>query len=132
MQRFKDDGREKQERRSWEDRRLAERRSSTDEVEDDRRSGKDRREGDRRVMLLDRRRRMSDPYALQHAELIREMLLHPDADVACPRCGGSLLLGPPEVRGADTAREVRCTECRHSVVISGLPPELTRDLSDEA
>ena len=85
VKRFQNDVREGTERRSWEDRRVRERRSSNEEVEDDRRSPPDRRQGDRRVMLLDRRRRMSDPYALQHAELIRAMLLDPDAMVACPR-----------------------------------------------
>ncbi len=122
---FKDDYREGEERRSWEERRKNERRKSTQDVPHERRSEPNRRSGnDRRVMLLDRRRRTSEPYALQHAELIRAMLLDPDSAAACPRCDGPLLLGQPTPKGDSFVREVRCTKCRHSVLISGLPARL--------
>jgi len=125
LRRFLSDLRDGTERRSWQERREAERRGAGHEPETERRGSEDRRSGgDRRVMLLDRRRTLSYPYAHQHAEQIREMLLTPDTSVVCPRCSGDLLLGPPESRGSHTAREVRCTQCRHCVVITGLPAEL--------
>jgi hypothetical protein len=110
------------ERRSWEERRQAERRQATLEVPDERRDMGNRRSGvDRRIMLLDRRRRISEPYAQRHAEVIREMVTHPGTGASCPRCEGNLLLGPPVSRDDGLAREVRCTNCRHSVVITQLP-----------
>ncbi|UCG86108.1 MAG: hypothetical protein JSW71_19730 [Gemmatimonadota bacterium] len=127
LRRFLTDLRAGTERRSWKERREAERRAATSGSETDRRSNDDRRAGgDRRVMLLDRRRSISYPYAHQHAEQIRAMLLTPDASVICPRCNGDLLLGPTESRGSHTSREVRCTHCRHSVVITDLPAELAK------
>lgn len=125
LRRFLADLRAGTERRSWKERREAERRCTNRETETERRGREDRRGGgDRRVMLLDRRRTLSYPYAQRHAEQIREMLLTPDTGVVCPRCNSELLLGPPESRGSHTAREVRCTHCRHCVVITDLPAEL--------
>jgi len=125
---FKTDDRESEERRSWQERRQKDRRTSSQHVVEERRSDTNRRSGsDRRVMLLDRRRRTSEPYALQHAELIRAMLLDPDITAACPRCDGPLLLGQPVPKGDGFVREVRCTKCRHSVLISGLPASLPGD-----
>jgi hypothetical protein len=119
---FLEDFRFGTERRSWNDRRHGERRQQDLEVANERRSMGERRDGiDRRVMLLDRRRRTSEPYTQRHAEQIRAMVLHPEAGASCPRCDGSLLLGPPVSRDDGIAREVRCTRCRHSVVITKLP-----------
>jgi len=119
---FLEDLRLGSERRSWNGRRHGERRQQHLEVANERRSTGERRSSvDRRVMLLDRRRRISEPYALRHAEQIRTMMLHPEAGASCPRCNGSLLLGPPVSRDDGIAREVRCTRCRHSVVITKLP-----------
>ena len=124
LQRFLTDLRSGTERRSWDERREAERRAEEREVETEHRHNDDRRGGDdRRVTLLDRRRRISNPYVQQHAEQIRSMLLTPGARVVCPRCSGDLLLGPPLSHGDGVAREVRCTNCRHCVVITDLPEE---------
>ena len=132
IKRFLADLRSGAERRSWEERRRAERRASSVDAATERRSPEDRREGDRRIMLLDRRRRLSEPYAQQHAERIREMLLKSQGEVDCPRCRGGLLLGPPQKRGTTIAREVLCTSCRHSVVITGLPAEPVDSTADPA
>jgi hypothetical protein len=125
LRRFLRDLRDGTERRSWKERRRAERRVLAREVDADRRRAENRRAGgDRRLMLLDRRRTISYPYAHQHAEQIRDMLLRPGMNAVCPRCGGDLLLGPRQSRGASTARGVLCTHCRHCVVITDLPTEL--------
>ena len=122
VRRFLTDLRSASERRSWEERRRSERRATDHGVEEERRDTAKRRGAvDRRIMLLDRRRGISEPYTRQHAKRIRDMLLNPDADVACPRCNGNLLLGPPCSHGSGTAREVRCTACRRTVVITNFP-----------
>lgn len=121
--RFRIDERAGSERRSWHDRRESDQQTSAGDPAGERRGPTERRtSGERRVMLLDRRRKMSDPYATRHAELIREMLLNPEMPVACPRCGGELVLGQARERRGDTVREVRCTRCRRCVVITGLGP----------
>jgi DNA-directed RNA polymerase subunit RPC12/RpoP len=130
IKRFLADLRSGAERRSWKERRGTERRAGSADVDTERRDPEGRRHGDRRVTLLDRRRKISEPYAQQHAERIREMLLNSVGDVGCPRCGGRLLLGPRELRGSTTAREVLCTSCRHSVVITGLPTESAPTAAD--
>ncbi|UCD23123.1 MAG: hypothetical protein JSW51_08645 [Gemmatimonadota bacterium] len=132
VKRFLTDLRSGAERRSWKERRNSDRRAKSADIEEDRRSPDDRRKGDRRIMLLDRRRRISEPYAQQHAESIREMLLKPEGKIQCPRCRGALLLGPPVLRGDVLAREVLCTSCRHSVVITGLPEETVDSSTDQA
>jgi hypothetical protein len=132
IRRFLEDLRSGTERRSWSERRRQDRRSRTTEVTRDRRGTGDRRKGDRRIMLLDRRRKIAEPYAQQHAESIRKMLLTPDGTVDCPRCHGPLLLGPARLRGGTVAREVLCTSCRHSIVITGLPATPTNSATGPA
>ncbi len=132
IRRFLADLRSGAERRSWAERRSAERRARGTYVATERRGPEDRRKGDRRVMLLDRRRRITEPYAQQHAESIREMLLESEREVGCPRCRGGLLLGPPQSRGTTIAREVLCTGCRHRVVITGLPAEPANSTADQS
>jgi hypothetical protein len=119
---FLEDLRSGSERRSWDERRHCERRQANLGVATERRNVGERRSNtDRRVMLLDRRRRISEPYAQRHAEQIRSMVVNPGAGASCPRCDGNLLLGPTISRNDGFAREVRCTNCRHSVVITQLP-----------
>ena len=132
IKRFLADLRSGTERRSWAERRSAERRAERADVATERRDPENRRKGDRRVMLLDRRRRITEPYAQQHAESIREMLLKSEREGDCPRCRGGLLLGPPQSRGTTIAREVLCTRCRHRVVITGLPVQPANSTADEA
>ena len=121
VRRFLTDLRESAERRSWTDRREKDRRSDSQEVGDERRSSSDRRSTDRRVMLLDRRRSNPETFIKEHAEWIRQAILDADRDVACPRCEGDLMLGPPMTRGESVARRVHCTSCRHCIVVCGLP-----------
>jgi len=132
IKRFLADLRSGAERRSWDERRRAERRETVGDAATERRGPEDRRKGDRRIMLLDRRHRISEPYAQRHAESIREMLLESDGEVDCPRCHGGLLLGPPQLRGTTNAREVLCTGCHHCVVITGLPAGPANSTVDQA
>lgn len=118
VRRFLRDFRSHVERRSFEERRVGERRSGEQDVKEDRRETADRRDRyDRRETLLDRRRGTPECFIREHMELIRDVLYDASADVACPRCGGELLLGPSLQRGKIRVREVHCTRCRHHVVI---------------
>jgi hypothetical protein len=125
VHRFLADLRTGAERRAWSERRTAERRVLGRDMSAERRSADRRCGADRRVMLFDRRRTVSDSFTDSHTDLIRHMLANRDADVACPRCGGGLLLGTPVPRGRASARQVHCVACRHGVVLTGLPAVLT-------
>jgi len=119
VRRFLTDFRSHAERRSFEERRVGERRAVDVDADEDRRGSEDRRDTyDRREMLLDRRRVSSEWFIREHAEFIRKALVDTEIDVACPRCGGDLLLGPPVQRGNKLVRHVHCTVCRHRVTIA--------------
>ena len=121
IRRFLADLRSSFDRRAWKDRRKGERRGSEAEIEPDRRDSDRRGKPERRVVLTDRRRRISDTFVREDAERIKEMVLDTSVAVACPRCSGNLLLGPPVSRDGNTVRQVHCTACRHGVVITDLP-----------
>jgi hypothetical protein len=65
----------------------------------------------------DRRRPSAAQYSWQDTLRIHGMLADPSTPVACPRCDGALLLGPPEPRDGMHTREVHCTGCRYSVAV---------------
>ena len=65
----------------------------------------------------DRRRPSEAQYSWQDTLRIHGMLADPSTPVACPRCDGALLLGPPEPRDGMHTREVHCTGCRYSVAV---------------
>ena len=108
LRRFLKDFRSHTERRSFDERRRPEERRDT---------------YDRREMLLDRRRGTSEPFIREHMGWIRQALLNAEAEVACPRCQGDLLLGPTARRGNTFVREVHCTACRHRAVIVDVPED---------
>jgi len=115
IRRFLDDLR-KSERRSKKERRQQERRVIDLPVEKDRRQGGERRAEPRRGPR-DRRAPPSAQFSWTHTMQIQAMLARPARGVACPRCSGALLLGPPEERAGVTTREVLCTGCRRSAAI---------------
>ncbi len=117
---FADDLRSGEDRRSADERRIAERREHTDSQDRNRRSGTDRRSGEERRVDPDRRQQSSSGFTPEEAERIRDMVLNPTGDVACPRCDGTLLLGPLTSSASGNEREVRCTSCRGSVTIGDL------------
>ena len=124
LRRFLKDFRSHTERRSFDERRAADRRASDGAVDDERRRPEERRDTyDRREMLLDRRRGTSEPFIREHMGWIRQALLNAEAEVACPRCQGDLLLGPTVRRGNKFVREVHCTACRHRAVIIDVPED---------
>jgi hypothetical protein len=124
VRRFLEDYRSGFERRSWEERRDDDRRAASSPVPQERRSGEERRSGaQRRIKLTERRRPLTEPFAHEHGEQIRVMILSSGVEVACPRCNGNLLIGSPVAQGIGTVREVHCTKCRHHVVIRNLPGE---------
>lgn len=108
LNRFLEDLRSGTERRSWEDRRSEERREVPQPVWHDRRLRRDRRVTDRR---METERRSGGFFRFTERETIEihEMLADPQALVACPRCGGQLLLTSPEAEGW---RDVICVGCR--------------------
>ena len=127
VKRFLTDFRSHVERRSFEERRSGERRSGEIEVDNERRTSDDRRDKyDRRETLLDRRRGTPEVFIREHIDAIRQALQQPDAEVACPRCEGELLLGPTIQRGEVWVREVHCIACRHRMVI----PDVARAVRD--
>ena len=115
IRRFLEDLR-KSERRSRKERRKHERRVIELPVEHDRRRGADRRAEPRRGER-DRRAPPAAQFSWSHTMQIQAMLARPSRGVACPRCSGALLLGPPELRAGVTTREVLCTGCRRSAAI---------------
>ena len=89
-------------------------------VED--RGGGDRRSGaERRVVLTDRRRRMHEAFSRGDAEHIREMMMDSGVEASCPQCDGNLMLGSVIPHEGGTARNVHCTNCRHSVLLVSAP-----------
>lgn len=124
IRRFLADLRSHIERRSAEERRRVERRSTDGPIETERRR-QERRARERRKRS-ERRRPPAAQFSWNHTCRIHEMLAAADAEVACPRCGGRLLLGPPETRARVTTREVHCTDCRRSVAI--VEPDAAQDV----
>lgn len=109
--------RRSEDRRSGTERRQRDRRVVNVPVPFERRTGLERRRGSDRRMVRDRRLPSAAQFSWDETRTIQGMLLHPQSEVACPRCDGSLLLGPPESHGGVSTREVHCTGCRNSVVI---------------
>ena len=88
----------------------------------DRRSGHDRRSKSRsgdheRRSDRDRRRSLADQFSVAHGLLIREMVLRPNLEAACPVCDGNLLLGPAETHEGTRMQEVHCTACRRHALL---------------
>jgi hypothetical protein len=108
-------------RRSWHERRIRERRNGSQEVEPDRRRGERRSGTDRRIVLTDRRRRVHEAFSRGDAEQIREMMMDPGVEAACPQCDGSLMLGPVVDHEGGSARNVHCTQCRRAVLLVAAP-----------
>lgn len=115
IRRFLEDLR-KSERRSRKERRKSNRRVIDLPVEQDRRQGGERRAQPRRGER-DRRAPPGAQFSWAHTMQIQAMLARPSRGAACPRCGATLLLGPPEERAGVTTREVLCTGCRRSAAI---------------
>ncbi len=89
-------------------------------VEDQR--GGDRRSGaERRIVLTDRRRRMPEAFSRGDAEHIREMMMDPGVEAACPQCDGNLMLGSVMPHEGGAARNIHCTSCRSSVLLVSAP-----------
>ncbi len=80
----------------------------------------DRRK-DHRRHLTDRRRDTPTVYSREESLRIREMLVGSVAELACPRCGGSLTLGTLIERDEGPLREVGCSTCRRSVFLTDIP-----------
>ncbi|UCF39860.1 MAG: hypothetical protein JSW43_08940 [Gemmatimonadota bacterium] len=87
----------------------------------DRRSGRDRRRSsrpgshDRRTE--DRRQPLAQQFSVAQGLLIREMVLRPNLEAACPACNGNLMLGPPEKHAGTRMQEVHCTACRRHALL---------------
>lgn len=127
VRRFLADLRASVDRRSWQDRREGNRGSGAVAMVDQQ-GGADRRSGaERRIVLTDRRRRMHEAFSRGDAEHIREMMMDPGVEAACPRCDGNLMLGSVIPHKGGTARNVYCTGCRRGVLLVsalGKPLEL--------
>ncbi|MCH7683824.1 MAG: hypothetical protein IIB35_08960 [Gemmatimonadetes bacterium] len=121
VRRFLADLRASADRRAWQERRVGERRSSVVGVVEDRRDGNRRSGAERRIVLTDRRRRLHDVFSRGDAEQIREMMMDPGVEAACPHCDGNLMLGSVIPHEGGTARNVHCTNCRHSVLLVSAP-----------
>jgi hypothetical protein len=117
MWRFLADLRSGAERRSETDRRQRERRKAELPVSLDRRRGTERRRLRDRRALGDRRRPPAAQFSWEHTRMIHQMLAVPGPPVACPRCRGTLMLGPVNARDGLSLREVLCTGCRHSAAV---------------
>ncbi len=108
-------------RRSWHERRTCDRRNGPQTVEHDRRVAARRTGADRRIVLTDRRRRIHEAFSRGDSEHIREMMMDPGVEAACPQCDGSLMLGPVVDHAGGSARNVHCTHCRRAVVLVAAP-----------
>ncbi len=121
VRRFLADLRASADRRAWQERRAGDRRSSAVRVVEDQR-GDDRRSGaERRIVLTDRRRRIHEAFSCGDAEHIREMMMDPGVEAACPECDGNLMLGSVIPHEGGTGRNVHCTSCRRSVLLVSAP-----------
>ena len=121
--RFDEDRRSGSERRSGTERRTGvDRRGGIAGVIDfvvevERRRRADRRaKRDRRVQK-ERRCPHTDQFSWKDTVRIHQMLADQSQEAACPRCSGTLLLGPLEFTEGVTTREVHCTGCRYSVAV---------------
>ena len=94
------------------DRRRLHRRAKIIAVALERRSGEDRR------VLPERRRDTPVMFSPEETALVRAQVLDSAAEVRCPRCGGSLTLGPTIKEGEETVREVRCSACHRTVLLT--------------
>ena len=121
VKRFLEDLRAGPDRRSWGERRKDARRMDTVPVDTNRRLESDRRLVGQRRGYGDRRRQSVAQFSWEQCEVIRQMMAHPGRGVACPRCSGSLLMGPRETHAEVNMQEVHCTGCRHSVVLVDPP-----------
>ncbi len=119
--RFLADYRSGDDRREWQERRKGASESGPHATETDRRDLDGGSE--RRVVLTDRRHPTSEQYSNKDAERIRDMILDPNG-VVCPQCQGDLLLGRVATQHDMTGRQVHCTSCRRSVIITVVPEEL--------
>ena len=93
-----------QDLRSADNRRTGDRRSGEQTAPRDRRSGKDRRGSDRRDPMYER-------FSLAVTATIQRMVMDAALAVACPECGGHLMMGPPSQREDILARRIQCTRC---------------------
>ncbi len=117
LRRFLEDLRDGGDRRTGRDRRSGrDRRQHSVPVARERRSGADRRSGLERRMG-DRRRPLAKQFSLDDSESIRQMVVNPERQVACPCCEGNLLLGPPEDHDGIVMQEIHCTGCRRNVLL---------------
>ena len=89
-------------------------------VVDDQR-GEGRSGAERRIVLTDRRRLMHEAVSRGDSEHIREMMMDPGVEVACPQCDGNLMLGSVIPHEGGTARNVHCTSCRRNVLLVSVP-----------
>ena len=114
-------------RRSGLDSREGERRSRSTGVQRDNRSGGDRRGGERRTVddrrayerRRGRRRRETPfPYTAEHVAAIQKAHATPRVRPTCPLCGGAFSLGRVRRRGSDLVRQVRCTSCGKTAVVT--------------
>ncbi len=86
-------------------------------VEQERRRAADRDAVRERRAPGERRRPPVAQFTWEDTVRIIQMVAEPPEGVACPRCEGWLLLGPPDITEGVTTREVHCTACRYSVAI---------------
>ncbi len=91
-----------------------ERRTGTDRRRTSRPGAHDRRSG------ADRRRPLGTQFSIADGLLIREMVLHPGFQAACPQCDGNLLLGPLETHDDTRMQDVHCTQCRRHALLADL------------
>ncbi len=64
---------------------------------------------------------MHEAFSRGDAEHIREMMMDPGVEAACPQCDGNLLLGSVIPHEGGTARNVHCTSCRRGVLLVSAP-----------
>ena len=123
VKRFREDRRSGPERRSGTERRTdPDRRRGLRElidavVEAERRRRADRRAKRDRRAREERRHPCVTQFSWKDTVRIHQMVADPSREAACPRCDGTLLLGPLEFTEGVTTREVHCTGCRYSVAI---------------
>ena len=90
--------------RSAGNRRTGDRRSEEQSAPRDRRSGQDRRGSERRDPMYER-------FSLAVTASIQRLVMDAAVAVACPECGGHLMMGPPSQREDMLVRRIQCTRC---------------------